>query len=191
MVMDHIETQFATSSKVGIVYMYCDYQDQKIQTLIEVLGSISQQLLAALPESSVDVLKALEPLKDHNRKKMTLEVKDILSLLEVIERSFDRVFICVDALDELEEKTRIELLKVLKNNLTTAQLFITGRPHIEAEVERYVDHQEQVMVKIEASLEDIQSYIEHEIELDNNPDAMTMPLKEEIKTSIAEQSHGM
>ena len=101
-------------AKIGIAYLYSDYRDQKAQTFVPILGTLLQQLLLgiSLPQ---EVRDSLENIKKYGRNP---SMYDLLALLETTLKHLKRAFICIDALDELEAKTRSQLLQVI-GHLTT------------------------------------------------------------------------
>jgi hypothetical protein len=50
----------AIGSKIGLAYVYCDYRDQKEQTVENILGAVVKQLLRLLPEIPEAILKLYE-----------------------------------------------------------------------------------------------------------------------------------
>lgn len=114
-------------------------------------------------------------------------------MLKIRLQQLKRAFICVDAVDELDSKVRQQLLNVLKelvikNNI---HLFLTGRGHIENEVQEYFKVKQGYTVTITASQEDIQEFVRQEIKEDLNPKAMDTELAKDIEDTIFEKSQGM
>ena len=69
-----------------------------------------------------------------------LPLLDIVRMLQVITSSM-RTLVCIDALDECEAVHRVKVLDSLKHILEKSQsmrIFIIGRLHIRAEVERHL-----------------------------------------------------
>ena len=87
----------------------------------------------------------------------------------------------MDALDELEPRTRLALLGALGTEFGTIGIFITGRPHVQPEVEGAFQTQLEA-IHLTADQGDIRGYLTHEIEQDMkiNPDDM----KYDIDSSI-------
>ena len=74
----------------------------------------------------------------------------------------------------------------------SARIFLTGRPHIQSDVNGIFQDQNDP-IHITANLDDVRAYLTHEIELDMevNPDDMNKQLKEEILGAITEKAKGM
>ena len=113
-------------------------------------------------------------------------------MLKIRLHQLKRAFICIDAVDELEPKVLQQLLNVLKELLThNAHLFLTGRGHIESEVQKYLQVVQEYKVTISAKEKDIQEFVEQQIADDLNPDAMDELLAKEVINAIITNSQGM
>jgi len=113
------------------------------------------------------------------------QLADIVKMLQTItgERP---TFICVDALDECLTKYRVKLLdslnQILKKSPGT-RIFVTGRPHIQAEVGNRLSGR-IVTVLITPRRHDIISYLHAKLDEDTRPDAMDNSLKADILKKI-------
>lgn len=176
---------------MGIALFYCDYRDQKSQTLVNILGSLLQQLLLMTPQIPNEVQKKLESIRTHRKK---VEAEDISQMLEITFPEFHQVFICIDALDELEPRTRFSLLASLGREFANARIFLTGRPFVQQDIKSSFEPQNLLdSITITANSEDISLFLSNEIEVENriNPHAMNSKLKEEIMSRIISGSKGM
>ena len=105
---------------------------------------------------------------------------------------FYRAFICIDATDELEPRVLQQLLKVLRDLVTNnTRLFITGRGHIESEIQKHLQVAQRYRTIISASQQDIQEFVAQQIQDDLNPDAMNKVLAKDIVDAVIEKSQGM
>src|SRR5207302_4350245 len=101
-----------------------------------------------------------------------LRVSELLPLLQATLAPLERAFICIDALDECVGKHLPELLRSL---YTISQwspkirLFITGRPHIQREIERHFPGGPQ-SIEIKPTIEDIMKYLEMMFDNDQEPE---------------------
>jgi len=174
----------------NVAYIYCDYRDQKNQTVVNILGSLLQQLLIVAPFVPQAIITILEAI---SIRKHRLEVDHVSQILKVLlPQLSNHIFVCLDALDELEPRTRFALLKALHTDFGTVRVFLTGRPHIEPEVDGALQTKLDAM-HITADDGDIRGYLTHEIEEDMNinPDDMNDQLKEEILETITRKAGGM
>lgn len=176
-----------------VACLYADYKDQNNQTLAHILGSFLHQLLPTSQEPIPDeVIKKLQEIRRIGRK---IGTQDILAMLNIRLRQLKYAFICIDAIDELEPKTRQQLLKVLKelstNNLV--RLFLTGRSHVENEVQKCLQVAQRYTVTISANEQDIREFVRGKIQEDQdlNPEAMDEVLAKDIEDAVIRKSRGM
>jgi len=198
--LHHMLTHLASSSVVidklimrhgeaNVAYLYCDYRDQTSQTVVNILGSVLRQFLTTACYVPETIITTLESIK---KKGQRVEIEDISKMLKVLVPHLHRSFLCLDALDELESHTRFTLLQALRTEFGNARIFLTGRPHIEPEVNRALQTQLDAM-HIEANEGDIRGFLIYEIEKDMNinPDDMNEQLREEILEAIISKADGM
>ena len=115
-------------------------------------------------------------------------------MLKLAMQQFVGSFICIDALDELEQNTRRQLLEKLKElttHTTHLRLFLTGRKHIQPEVHKQFEIPTEYEVEIVASPDDVRQYLREKIAQHAIPDAMDKTLENEILTTLVERSQGM
>lgn len=130
--------------------------------------------MRSIPQSIV------EALSERKKTGTALELKDTYQTLKQALQSFNKVFICIDALDERTDEHRWSLIDRLQqiaipDSSTTAQsplikLFFTGRSQIEAQVNlrSKIRPFRPLSVKLEASKEDIIRFIHHRIDMDQS-----------------------
>jgi len=187
-VIDHLISQHGESQ---VAYIYCDYRDQTNQTVVHILGSFLKQLLStaiyAVPEAIISELEAIQ------RRGKRVETSDVTQMLKSMVSQLNFCFLCIDALDELEPRVRLELLKLLQSEFSVTRIFLTGRSHIQLEVDRVLQVNWEDSIRITANLGDIEAYLHHEIEVDMeiNPDEMNETLKQEILRAILSKANGM
>ena len=191
MVIDHLYAQFGKHGKIGIACLYADYKDQASQTLGHILGSFLHQLLTTAKEPIP--VEVIHKLQDIQYRRAQVGTDDTLALLKIRLQQLDYAFICIDALDEFEPTVRRHLLTVLKDLGTdNTSLFLTGRGHIEAEVQKYLQVSQVYTVTISANHQDIQRFIRQKLDKDDpNPEAMDEVLAKDIVDKIVTKSQGM
>lgn len=174
--IDHLSLMDC-DSQIGLGYIYCDYRDQKEQTVENILGAILVQLLKSLPEIPAAVLEIYE---QRVRQSKPLDLDDATELLRTIYSQFSRVYICLDALDELQPIYLEGLLRRLCDVPSAIHIFLTGRPHVQNIVQKSAKTDTGII--IEAHDKDIQRFVEHEIGGPNDlePEAMDEALRELI-----------
>jgi NACHT domain len=193
LVVDHLSKSNAGNPKVGIVCLYCDYRDQKMQDAANMIGSLVKQLVMLLPKIPGEIFRKFRESKKQEKR---LELGNAGEMLILALQSFDKVYICVDALDECERDHRRNFLEHLSQLLqsrssTRTCLFLTGRPQIENDVNECLGIEFPDSVRVEANKNDIMKYLSYEISKDPDRKAMNEKLREEILNTIADGSEGM
>ena len=192
LVIDHLRSQFSIQDRVAIAYLYSDYRDQGNQTILNILGSLLTQLLTAsphLPKNVVDILRKKLKLRTK------LQIKDVVHLTKITLQHYSRTFICIDAVDELEDRTRLALFGAMQGllNISGIWLFITGRPHIKNQVSTNFNAMQQFTITLVANPDDVRLFLRHKLEIAEKADPGTLneQLKEQILTSLTEKSQEM
>ena len=172
--------------------MYADYKDQTNQNLGHILGSFLRQLLTTAIEPipiSHEITQKLHHIQHQGGK---LGVEDTLALLKIHLDQLKCAFICIDAVDELEPQVRRQLLNILKElGTNNTRLFLTGRQHIESEIQKCFQVEDKYRVNIIPHRDDIQEFLQQQIRDDLIEDAMDKVLKENIISVIIRKSRGM
>ena len=187
--IDDLYYQLDPHSHIGVACLYADYKDQSNQTLEHILGSFLCQFLVSAPPIPEEVVKKLDSIRHQHKK---VEIDDILTILKIRLHQFKRIFICIDAVDELEPKVLQQLLNVLKGFVSSdTRLFLTGRGHIESEIRKYFNIAQAYTAIISATEQDIKAFVEQQITDDLNSDAMDEMLAKDIVDTIISKSQGM
>ena len=105
--------------------------------------------------------------------------------------SYERVYICVDAMDELLPRHRSEFLRELQQIIQDApntRLFLTGRPHVRGELDKHLTRGSHT-IQIVPDQGDIARYLSRKMDDDNgrDPDLMTENLKNDIMETMLEK----
>ena len=184
--IDKLGEHVAQGLRVGLGYIYCDYRDQKEQTTENILGAILKQLLGLLPEIPEAVLKLYAERVSQGKP---LGLTDAVDLLGIACAQFSKVYICLDALDELRNPRG--LLKQLRDSSHSMQIFITGRHHVQVTVQEYLT--EEQTISIEAHESDIRRFVEYEIGGPNDiePRAMDERLRKDILDKVVDSAEGV
>ncbi|PWY88945.1 hypothetical protein BO70DRAFT_385136 [Aspergillus heteromorphus CBS 117.55] len=153
-VIDHLEKTFHDDRNVGIAYIYGNLRRQYEQEAEDVLSSLIKQLverIAVIPET-------IESLYARHRQSDTRPTLDELcTILHSLAGRFSRVFILVDALDEISDGSLKRLLPELfqlqtKHNVS---LFATSRHNLDIQSALHDCLQQE----ISATAEDVRAYI--------------------------------
>lgn len=188
-VFDHLSRK-CEPDKVVQAAIYCDYKDQTNQTTLNLIGSITKQVI----QGQSSFFKPLEDLYETLRQRSALPtLKDYERLLLSACRAFQNVFLVVDALDELPLDRRKALLPILVNlqQQQLARVLVTSRPHAQ-DIQRAF--KQQTKLEIRASNEDVQQLIRTHMDEDEDLfDAMDNDekMKEEVIETMAAAAQGM
>ena len=170
---------------IAVAAFYCDFRDQQ-QTTADIMGAILKQLVAR-----EEVLGYIQT--EFEKAKMELggrglRLPDMVRMLKRAIATLPQVFICIDALDECLPKNLLELFESLKDILRESsrmRIFVTGRPHVEAEIVRYFTT--VVIVPVSPTTHEIRRYLERKLEMDTMRDEMSDALRADILRIIPER----
>lgn len=126
LVIDHLSKLLSRNE--ALAYFYFDYREQDIQTPASFLASLLHQLAVQKADFPQPLLKFYEHFKHDKAQSL---MTDLLTVLQEVCASFDRIYIVIDALDECNSKGhRKQVLTALESlDLGTVRLFVTSRPH--------------------------------------------------------------
>ncbi|MCJ1435585.1 hypothetical protein MMC27_004959 [Xylographa pallens] len=115
-----------SSNNIGIGYFYCEYsQAPELQNPDAILASFLRQLVLRvqpIPEELVSLYK------HHSKVGTRPEAEELVAMLTILSARFIRVWLFVDALDELEPVSLDGLIGVLEALTNFTGIFITSRP---------------------------------------------------------------
>jgi len=176
----------ARGQEVAVACLYFDFAAQKEQSSASMLGAVLKQVVGGLEKVPEGIVQAYEDQKKVIGGREP-QLDDIVKMLQTIagERS---TFICIDALDECVAKYRVKILDslnlILQRSLG-ARVFVTGRPHIQAEVGNRLSGR-VMTIHITPRRNDIISYLHIRLDEDTRPDAMDSSLRADILKKIPE-----
>jgi len=174
-----------------VTCFYFDFAARKEQSATAMLGSLLKQIVSGMEAIPEDISRAFQEQKKAigGREPQLL---DIVKMLQTI-TSLQPTFVCIDALDECAAVHRVKILDSLKQILEKApgtRIFITGRPHIRAEMERRLGGH-MASVSLCPNKEDIIRYLRVRLDDDETPDAMDGSLITDILEKIPESASKM
>ena len=173
----------------SVIYLYCNFQTQKLQRTAHMLSSLLKQAVRGLD----DIPKEIDRKAGQGFNGQRLSVSEILRLLQTALGSHKRAFICIDALDECGSDHRPEFLSSLHSivrDSPNVRLFVTGRPHIQAGIEEHHGGALQI-IQFKPAKEDIRKYLERKLEHDELHEEMDSELKRVIMEEIPEKISDM
>ena len=157
------------------------------------IGSLLRQIALGEVGFVGEIKSAFEKSRKSGGKGLLLS--EMRELFAKTIGSLDQVYICVDAMDELVPEHRSELLRTLKQIVKEApntRLFLTGRPHIRRELEKYLT-EGAYTIHIVPDKGDIARYLSRKMDDDDarDPDLMTENLKNDIMKTMLEKTSEM
>jgi len=97
LVIDNLHKQTGEENIV-VLFLYCDYQTQKDQSAVSMMGSLLSQVVLGAGHIPSEIQRAFE---QGGRGRHALLLPDMLKLFTKTISSIERVCICFDAVDEL------------------------------------------------------------------------------------------
>ena len=185
MVIDRLCDQ-AGGWNVTVACFYFDFAAQKEQSPTSMLGALLKQLVCGLNEVPEEIQLAYQNQKSAIGGRGP-QLSDIVKMVQTT-ASRKPTFICIDALDECVAEYRVKILDSLNHILqrsSGARVFVTGRPHIKAEVANRLPGR-VTTIHVTPRRHDIISYIHSRLCEDTIPDAMDRCLRAEILKQIPE-----
>ena len=169
-----------------MVGLYCDFLAQREQSTTSMLGAILKQLVSrgGIPEHIREAFRRAK--REFGGR--GLRLPDMVDVLRKTITSLERIFVCIDALDELIPKYRRELLRSLHEIVQVSpnmRVLLTGRPHIDDEVAEYFS--KAVRIPVSPTQGDIRSYLKMRLDVDTTPKAMDDELRADIMRVIPEK----
>jgi len=166
---------------------YSDFEARKGQSAASMLGSMLRQMVNGMERIPDEISRAFQEQKKAIGGRNP-QLPDIVRMLQLITSS-QQTFMCIDALDACTGVQRFKLSDSLNQILEKSprmQIFLTGRPHIRAEVEKRLA-QRVVSVPISPTKGDIIRYLRSGLDEDETPDAMEEILEAHILEKIPER----
>ena len=182
LVVDSLCDQFRGQN----IAVTCFYAARKEQSATSMLGSLVKEIVNGMERIPEDISRALLEQKRAISGRRPRLV-DIVKMLQLITSSY-RTFISIDALDECPGVQRVRLLDSLKQILEKSpgtRIFVTGRPHIQAEIEKRLAGW-VISVSVGPKKDDIIRYLRARLSEDVTPDAMDESLEADILEKISD-----
>jgi len=175
----------------AITCFYFDFAARKEQSVTNMLGSLLKQIVGGMAKVPEEISRAFQ------EQRMAIggrgpRLPDMVKMLQTIMSSLS-TFVCIDALDECAAVHRVKLLDSLRQILEKSprtRIFIIGRPHIRAEVEKRLAGR-VISVSVCPSRDDIIEYIRVRLDEDETPDAMDESLAADVTAKIPENMSEM
>ena len=167
----------------AVVGLYCDFLAQQEHSTINMLGAILKQLVSReeIPEHKLEALQKA----GGERGGRGLRLPDMVKILNETFTSLQRIYACIDAVDELAPKYRQELLGSLQAIVRVSpnvRILLTGRSRVDDEIMGVFT--KAVKIPIRPSQDDIKSFLNMRLKSDTTPKAMDAQLRAHIMRVI-------
>ena len=186
-----IDTLCEQACRKGVVvlFFYCNDQEQKDQSAVNIIGSLLRQFAVGAAEVPKGIRSAFEESRQEGRKGPQLPEMVELFVKTII--SIERAYICIDAADELLPQDLSEFLDALGQIIREApntRLFLTGRPHIRREVEKHLT-EGAYSINVMVDQGDIARHLSQKMDDGNARDAdlNTKDLKSNVRGGMSEK----
>jgi len=180
-----------SSQNTSVSCFYLDFAVRNEQSATNVLGSLLKQIIGEMERIPEGVLRTFQQ-QNKTIGGRRPQLVNIVKMLHLITSS-RRTFICLDALDECSGVQQVRLLDALKEIVEKSpdtRIFATGRPHIQAEIEkRLAGHVKSVSVS--STTKDITKFLQVKLHEDQTPQAMDESLEADILDKIPENAPEM
>ena len=192
LVIDTLRKQ-TRGRNIAVIFLYCDYQTQKDQSAVNMIGSLVRQVALRAPRIPSEIKSAFDESKVEGGD--GLQLPDMVKLFVKVIGSIEVVYICVDAVDEVLPQHRLEFLRALRQIMQEApnlRLFLTGRPYIRGELDKNLTKRAYA-IHIVADQGDITRYLNQKLDDDDDqdPGLMTDDLKDNIMKTMLEKPSEM
>jgi len=169
---------------MAVTCFYFDFAARAEQTATSMLGSLIKQMVSGTEGIPEEIWRTLREQKDTVSWRRP-QLDDIVKMLQLITSS-QRTFMVIDALDECTAVQRYRLFDSLKEILEKSpgtRVFVTGRPHIGAEIKTRLAGR-VASVSICPTGDDIIRFLRARLSQDETPDAMDESLEADILEKI-------
>jgi len=172
-----------------VTCFYFDFTARKAISVTDILGSLLKQIIREMEIVPEEISRGLREHKDSVFGGYKQQLVGIVQILQLITSS-QPTFICIDALDECTGVQLARVLESLKQVLDKSprtRIFLTGRPHIRAEIEGHLSGR-VASVYVGPNKDDFITYIRARLANDKSPNSMDECLKEDILNTLGNTS---
>ena len=173
---------------ITVACFYYDFASREAQSPINMLGSLLKQLLGGVEAIPGEIIRKFRSQKRAIGGRR-LRLPDIVKMFATVQTP-QRTFVCVDALDECIPEHQLEVIEALGHILQSSpktRVFMTGRSHIQAAVERGLGGR-AASVSIKPRDDDIVTYLRARLRKDTTPEVMDSMLKADMIKSIPKEN---
>jgi ankyrin repeat domain-containing protein 50 len=189
-VVDNLRSKFLAQDTIGILNIFFRYDNEEKQTVMEIMGSILQQLVQRRGAIDSDIKAKYDYCTRRGIKPTTTEYVD---LVKKQMENLEKVFLIVDALDECPENKRRDFLHVLGGLPPSINVFLTSRDDIHPQM----GGRKMQKLVIRATEDDVKTYVRSRLEEERDSPRLgnhlleQPSLGEDIIRNIVQKADGM
>ena len=179
--------QQAEHSKVGVAFIYCNYNESEKHTADNFMGVILQQICLRSIETADELVSCYEA---HRQSKTRPSFEELSKLLGHAAGLMPRLYLVMDAVDECPVDTRDLFFGEIRKLYPAVSLLMTSR-HATSNLST---SSEEMFVEISADESDIHNYLQHRMDLSialRGHLERDSKLREQIIDSISIKARGM
>jgi Cdc6-like AAA superfamily ATPase len=151
--IDHL-LQLSKKTSLGVAYIFCNYKMQEQQDVLGILAAILKQLVQGRLSTAVYIERLYE---EHDKGKTKPSLDNIYRALQDVLGHYPTVHIVIDALDECQDSTRVQLLAKLRDLQTGQDVRLMATSRFMLKVESVFKG--ALMLEVKASEEDVKHYV--------------------------------
>ncbi|KAL8778704.1 MAG: hypothetical protein Q9213_007291 [Squamulea squamosa] len=177
------------SRKIGVAGIYLNYKEEHSQTPDNVLAAIWEQLIDHDRPLTMDV-QTLH--KEHAQHGTRPTYQEIQTIIKQETSRYDKLYIVMDALDEVSATRRAALLASM--NDLSPKLIVMSRPIDNNTLDKWTALAPLVHLEVQASSDDLRTYLRSRIKAQHhlqNFVAKVEDLEDQIITTIVSKAQNM
>lgn len=183
-------------SKDGLAFFYCSYQHIDTHEPRTILSAIIRQFAEQNVASMAELRRFHQDHYPEGKSSLTPSIDDLCQLVRFMSEQFDNARIVVDALDEIGEKKRGQVVDLLGNLVgaegSELKILLTSRDEID--IRKAVNSFKYQAVNIEAKDTDLRLYVEFELNKRISTGVLELyepTLKDSILQRLSTEAGGM
>ena len=151
--------QYGTNKKIGICFAYYDFKKPDLGDPPKIISALIKQLCRKLSFIPQDLLS-------FKQNSLRPSFASLQQLFISVSKSFEEIFLLVDALDECPSDQRHQIIgffNYVVGSVSTVKIFITSRK--EGDIAEAFEQNSTPVIRIEAQnvTEDIKKFLEDEV----------------------------
>ena len=169
-------------------YTYCDFRDPETQNVVNILGTLLSQLCIRLEQFPEELLSSYRSSAGRGQIPPTIEM--ISKMLEIVATK-RRVYLCIDAIDEVgDSRSLAQSLVCLTQSTPTLNVMATSRNDVDIQWTFKYAQRISLEEHIQEIDNDIERFVEHRLTSDSNFDWLLPHLQKVIMGSLLSKSRG-